>query len=78
MFHRELFFILRNNEADVDSFLKRLEDHLRKLNEEKEQLVLAHHEAIIYNIVGDIKYHFLADDGPKHGTVTTKTPIMTR
>ena len=78
MFHREFFFISRDHEADVDCFLKKLEDHLKKLNEEKEQLMLAHHEAIIYNIVGDIKYHFLADHGPKHGKVTTKTPIMTR
>eukprot|EP00112_Aurelia_sp_Birch-Aquarium-sp1_P018992 Seg461.5 transcript_id=Seg461.5/GoldUCD/mRNA.D3Y31 product="Glycogen debranching enzyme" protein_id=Seg461.5/GoldUCD/D3Y31 len=73
-----LYLATRDNETSVDSFLKKLEEHLKKLNEEKEQLVLAHHEAIIYNIIGDIKYHFLADDGPKRGKVTTKTPMISR
>ena len=39
---------------------------------------MVHNEAIIYNVIAGIRYHFLADDGPKYREVCVKTPIMTR
>ena len=58
--------------------MKDFEEHLYKLNEEKKQQILAHNEAIIYNIIAGIRYHFLADHGPKYHEVSTKTSIITR
>ena len=39
---------------------------------------MAHNEAIIYNVIAGIRYHFLADHGPKYRDVCVNTPIMTR
>jgi len=44
----------------------------------KKHQIMAHNEAIIYNVIAGIRYHFLADHGPKYRDVCVNTPIMTR
>ena len=62
----------------MQHFIGEFKNHLYKLNEEKKQQTISHYEAIIYNVIAGIRYHFLADDGPKYQEVSEKTPIMTR
>lgn len=64
--------------SDARESTRDFEEYLYKLNEEKKQQILTYNEAIIYNVIAGIRYHFLADEGPRYGKVTTKTPIMTR
>ena len=69
---------LLSSRHNVQDMVKELKEYLYKLNEEKKQQIIGHCEAIIYNAIAGIRYHFLADDGPKYQEVSEKTPIMTR
>eukprot|EP00795_Rhopilema_esculentum_P004976 gene4976-21320_t len=62
---------------EVDA-VREFEDYINQLNEEKKQQLDGYCQAIIYNVIEGIRYHFLAENGPKYRQVTEKTPIITR
>ena len=62
---------------EVDA-VREFEDYINQLNEEKKQQLDGHCQAIIYNVIEGIRYHFLAENGLKYRQVTEKTPIITR
>ncbi|XP_033736885.1 glycogen debranching enzyme-like [Pecten maximus] len=60
----------------MNSCCAALEKKLHELNGEKMKEMEDHTQTIVNNFIANTKWRFLADDGPKLGTVTEKEPMM--
>ena len=68
--------VVGNNEEKLDEYCHMLREKLQQMNDKMSREIGHHIDAAIDNFLANVRYRFLAGDGPKLHRVTTDEPLM--